>query len=149
MTTVCSVLTEWLVTRVVNTYGPQTHSGGGQGAAGEQQRGSVARDCGNPAIEERLNNIETHLKLPEGQRLSWVWLKEILLLFSLSICRVNLCCRLNGISIQAVQQVLYSSAGPVPLSFYQRLKRLEDRILELEGLSPEYFQSTVSLMVLK
>lgn len=76
MTTVCSILTEWLVTRVVNTYGPQTHSGGGQGAAGEQQRGPVVRDCGNPAIEERLNNIETHLKLPEGQRLSWVSLKE-------------------------------------------------------------------------
>lgn len=39
----------------------------------------------------------------------------------------------------------YSLAGPVPLSVYQRLKKLEDRILELEGLSPEYFQSTVSL----
>lgn len=37
-----------------------------------------------------------------------------------------------------------SSAGPVPLSVYQRIKRLEDRILELEGLSPEYFQATVS-----
>lgn len=37
-----------------------------------------------------------------------------------------------------------SSAGPVPLSVFHRLKKLEDRILELEGLSPEYFQSTVS-----
>ncbi|RVE57695.1 hypothetical protein OJAV_G00218750 [Oryzias javanicus] len=63
------------VSRVVNTYGPQTG-----------------------AIEERLQNIETHLKLP--------------------------------------------SAGPVPLSVFHRLKKLEDRILELEGLSPEYFQST-------
>lgn len=53
------------------------------------------------------------------------------------------------ISIQAVQQVFYSSAGPVPLSVYQRLKKLEDRILELEGLSPEYFQSTVSPLALK
>ncbi|KAM3870978.1 MAP3K12-binding inhibitory protein 1 [Diretmus argenteus] len=86
------------VTRVVNTYGPQTRGGGGQGEAGEQQRGPAARDCGNPAIEERLHNVETHLKLP--------------------------------------------TAGPVPLSVYQRLKKLEDRILELEGLSPEYFQST-------
>uniref|UniRef100_A0AAQ4P0E7 MAP3K12 binding inhibitory protein 1 n=1 Tax=Gasterosteus aculeatus aculeatus TaxID=481459 RepID=A0AAQ4P0E7_GASAC len=86
------------VTRVVNTYGPQTRSGAGQGEAGEQQRGQMARDCGNAAIEERLHNIETHLKLP--------------------------------------------TAGPVPLSVYQRLKKLEDRILELEGLSPEYFQST-------
>lgn len=41
-----------------------------------------------------------------------------------------------------------STAGPVPLSVYQRLKKLEDRILELEGLSPEYFQSTVSLVAL-
>ncbi|KAM3594104.1 uncharacterized protein V6R79_002385 [Siganus canaliculatus] len=86
------------VTRVVNTYGPQTRGGGGQGEAGEQQRGSITRDCGNAAIEERLHNIETHLKLP--------------------------------------------TAGPVPLSVYHRIKKLEDRILELEGLSPEYFQST-------
>ncbi|XP_051808763.1 MAP3K12-binding inhibitory protein 1 isoform X2 [Acanthochromis polyacanthus] len=86
------------VTRVVNTYGPQTRSGGGQGEPGEQQRAPIARDCGNAAIEERLHNIETHLKLP--------------------------------------------TVGPVPLSVYQRLKKLEDRILELEGLSPEYFQSS-------
>uniref|UniRef100_A0A3Q3WIP4 Uncharacterized protein n=1 Tax=Mola mola TaxID=94237 RepID=A0A3Q3WIP4_MOLML len=89
------------VTRVVNTYGPQTRGGGGQGAAGEQQRGPMARDCGNAAIEERLHNIETHLKLPE--------------------------------------------VGPVPVSVYQRLKKLENRILELEGLSPEYFQTTSHL----
>ncbi|XP_030574770.1 MAP3K12-binding inhibitory protein 1 [Archocentrus centrarchus] len=89
------------VTRVVNTYGPQTRSGGDQGEAGEQQRGLVMRDCGNAAIEERLNNIEAHLKLP--------------------------------------------AVGPVPLSVYHRLKKLEDRILELEGLSPEYFQSSSHL----
>lgn len=29
--------------------------------------GPMARHCGNTAIEERLQNIETHLKLPEGQ----------------------------------------------------------------------------------
>nr|XP_057912448.1 MAP3K12-binding inhibitory protein 1 [Doryrhamphus excisus]XP_057912449.1 MAP3K12-binding inhibitory protein 1 [Doryrhamphus excisus]XP_057912450.1 MAP3K12-binding inhibitory protein 1 [Doryrhamphus excisus] len=85
------------VTRVVNTYGPQTCAGG-QGKAGDPARGSLARDCGNSAIEERLNNIEFHLKLP--------------------------------------------TAGPVPLNVYQRLKKLEDRILQLEGLSPEYFQSS-------
>ncbi|XP_028839888.1 MAP3K12-binding inhibitory protein 1 [Denticeps clupeoides] len=84
------------VTRVVNTYGPQTRQGTHVEPGGLQQ-GTAARDCGNPAIEERLNNIETHLRLP--------------------------------------------TAGPVPLSVYQRLKNLEDRILELEGLSPEYFQS--------
>ncbi|CAI9602176.1 unnamed protein product [Staurois parvus] len=30
---------------------------------------------------------------------------------------------------------------PVPIDIYQRIKKLEDRILELEGISPEYFQS--------
>ncbi|XP_061825166.1 MAP3K12-binding inhibitory protein 1 isoform X5 [Nerophis lumbriciformis] len=85
------------VTRVVNTYGPQTRTGL-QGEAFDQARSLATRDCGNPAVEERLNNMEFHLKLP--------------------------------------------TAGPVPLSVYQRLKKLEDRILQLEGLSPEYFQST-------
>ncbi|XP_076013411.1 MAP3K12-binding inhibitory protein 1 [Genypterus blacodes] len=92
------------VARVVNVYGPQNcggGGGGGQGEAGEQQRGTAGRDCGNAAIEERLHNIENHLKLPP--------------------------------------------AGPIPLSVYQRLKKLEDRILELEGLSPEYFLSTSHL----
>ncbi|XP_038149293.1 MAP3K12-binding inhibitory protein 1 [Cyprinodon tularosa] len=89
------------VTRVVNTYGPQTRSTGGQGEAGEPPKGQAAKDCGNAATEERLQNIEAHLKLP--------------------------------------------SVGPVPLNVYQRLKKLEDRILELEGLSPEYFQSTSHL----
>lgn len=32
----------------------------------------------------------------------------------------------------------------MPQNIYQRLKKLEDRILELEGLSPEYFHSMVS-----
>lgn len=53
---------------MVNTYGPQTRGGGGQGEVGDQQRGQIGRDCGNTAIEERLHNIETHLKLPTGQR---------------------------------------------------------------------------------
>eukprot|EP00064_Thunnus_orientalis_P008766 superscaffoldBa00001068_g8789 len=104
------------VTRVVNTYGPQTRGGGGQGEAGEQQRGLAVRDCGNSAIQERLHNIESHLKLPTGQK-----------------------------DTGAVHHLFYSIAGPVPLSVYQRLKKLEDRILELEGLSPEYFQSTSHL----
>ncbi|PNF34914.1 Molybdopterin synthase catalytic subunit [Cryptotermes secundus] len=30
--------------------------------------------------------------------------------------------------------------GPVPKDIYSRLKQIEDRILHLEGLSPEYFQ---------
>ncbi|XP_048831433.1 MAP3K12-binding inhibitory protein 1 [Brienomyrus brachyistius] len=88
------------VTRVVNTYGPQTRAAGGRETT-NQKRGGASRDCGNPAVEERLHNIEAHLKL--------------------------------------------SAEGPVPLNIYQRLKMLEDRILELEGLSPEYFQSMTYL----
>ncbi|XP_026085196.1 MAP3K12-binding inhibitory protein 1 [Carassius auratus] len=84
------------VTRVINTYGPQTR--GTRTELADQQQGSMSRDCGNPAVEERLQNMESHLKLPP--------------------------------------------VGPVPQSVYQRLKKLEDRILELEGLSPEYFHST-------
>ncbi|CAM4644033.1 unnamed protein product [Leuciscus chuanchicus] len=84
------------VTRVINTYGPQTR--GAHSELGDQQQGSISQDCGNPVIEERLRNMESHLKLPP--------------------------------------------VGPVPQSVYQRLKKLEDRILELEGLSPEYFHST-------
>uniref|UniRef100_A0A8C6UPM0 MAP3K12 binding inhibitory protein 1 n=1 Tax=Neogobius melanostomus TaxID=47308 RepID=A0A8C6UPM0_9GOBI len=89
------------VSRVVNTFGPQSLMGSAQTDL-QQQRGPVLpQGCGNTAIEERLQNIEAHLKLP--------------------------------------------SAGPVPLSVYQRIKKLEDRILELEGLSPEYFQASSHL----
>ncbi|XP_026141705.1 MAP3K12-binding inhibitory protein 1 [Carassius auratus] len=84
------------VKRVMNSYGPQTR--GTHTELADQQQGSMNRDCGNPAVEERLQNMESHLKL--------------------------------------------LPAGPVPQSIYQRLQKLEDRILELEGLSPEYFHST-------
>uniref|UniRef100_A0A8C3X9T6 MAP3K12 binding inhibitory protein 1 n=1 Tax=Cyanoderma ruficeps TaxID=181631 RepID=A0A8C3X9T6_9PASS len=83
------------VSRVVNTYGPQTRS---EGTHGPSHKASVpTHDCGNQAVEERLQNIEAHLRLQTG--------------------------------------------GPVPRDIYQRIKKLEDKILELEGLSPEYFQS--------
>ncbi|XP_073495049.1 MAP3K12-binding inhibitory protein 1 [Phyllobates terribilis] len=50
---------------------------------------------------------------------------------------------------QAVEERLQSMeyhlrlnpGGPVPKDIYQRIKKLEDRILELEGISPEYFQT--------
>ncbi|XP_055274234.1 MAP3K12-binding inhibitory protein 1 isoform X3 [Moschus berezovskii] len=83
------------VSRVVNTYGPQTRSEGIQGSG--HKSNSMLRDCGNQAVEERLQNIEAHLRLQTG--------------------------------------------GPVPRDIYQRIKKLEDKILELEGISPEYFQS--------
>jgi hypothetical protein len=37
--------------------------------------------------------------------------------------------------------------GPVPKDIYSRLKQIEDRILHLEGLSPEYFQFWVNLNI--
>ncbi|XP_006752758.1 PREDICTED: MAP3K12-binding inhibitory protein 1 [Myotis davidii] len=83
------------VSRVVNTYGPQTRPEGIQGSG--HKPSSMLRDCGNQAVEERLQNIEAHLRLQAG--------------------------------------------GPVPRDIYQRIKKLEDKILELEGISPEYFQS--------
>ncbi|XP_013914252.1 PREDICTED: MAP3K12-binding inhibitory protein 1 [Thamnophis sirtalis] len=82
------------VSRVVNTYGPQTRS---EDAQVSNHNASHSHDCGNQAIEERLQNIEAHLRLQTG--------------------------------------------GPVPKDIYQRIKKLEDKILELEGMSPEYFQS--------
>ncbi|XP_014105541.1 PREDICTED: MAP3K12-binding inhibitory protein 1 isoform X2 [Pseudopodoces humilis] len=91
----CNVIDCNQVSRVVNTYGPQTRS---EGTHGSSHKASVPmHDCGNQAVEERLQNIEAHLRLQTG--------------------------------------------GPVPRDIYQRIKKLEDKILELEGLSPEYFQS--------
>lgn len=37
--------------------------------------------------------------------------------------------------------------GPVPKDIYSRLKQIEDRILYLEGLSPEYFQFWVNINI--
>ncbi|XP_069806041.1 MAP3K12-binding inhibitory protein 1 [Dendropsophus ebraccatus] len=82
------------VSRVVNAYGPQTRT---DGSSSNSRTHSLPHDCGNQAVEERLQNIECHLQLNTG--------------------------------------------GPVPKDIYQRIKKLEDRILELEGISPEYFQS--------
>ncbi|XP_009004190.1 MAP3K12-binding inhibitory protein 1 isoform X5 [Callithrix jacchus] len=49
------------VSRVVNTYGPQTRPEGIPGSG--HKPNSVLRDCGNQAVEERLQNIEAHLRL--------------------------------------------------------------------------------------
>ncbi|XP_073410310.1 MAP3K12-binding inhibitory protein 1 isoform X2 [Dendrobates tinctorius] len=82
------------VSRVVNAYGPQTRT---DGSTSSSRAHPLPRDCGNQAMEERLQSIESHLRLNPG--------------------------------------------GPVPKDIYQRIKKLEDRILELEGISPEYFQT--------
>lgn len=57
-------LSLYLVSRVVNTYGPQTRF---EGAHGSSHKASVPiHDCGNQAVEERLQNIEAHLRLQTG-----------------------------------------------------------------------------------
>lgn len=49
---------------MVNTYGPQTRS---EGVHGSSHKTSVPiHDCGNQAVEERLQNIEAHLRLQTG-----------------------------------------------------------------------------------
>ncbi|XP_074959490.1 MAP3K12-binding inhibitory protein 1 isoform X13 [Phalacrocorax aristotelis] len=53
------------VSRVVNTYGPQTRS---EGAHGSSHKANVPiHDCGNQAVEERLQNIEAHLRLQTAE----------------------------------------------------------------------------------
>ncbi|RMC00582.1 hypothetical protein DUI87_23198 [Hirundo rustica rustica] len=57
----CNVIDCNQVSRVVNTYGPQTRS---EGTHGSSHKASVPmHDCGNQAVEERLQNIEAHLRL--------------------------------------------------------------------------------------
>jgi hypothetical protein len=41
---------------------------------------------------------------------------------------------------------LFGTNRPVPKDVYARLKGLEERVLHLEGLSPEYFSVAQSLM---
>lgn len=50
----------------MNTYGPQTRPEGIQGSG--HKPSSMLRDCGNQAVEERLQNIEAHLRLQAGKQ---------------------------------------------------------------------------------
>lgn len=50
----------------MNTYGPQTRPEGIQGSG--HKPNSMLRDCGNQAVEERLQNIEAHLRLQTGKQ---------------------------------------------------------------------------------
>ncbi|KAA8581932.1 hypothetical protein FQN60_008672 [Etheostoma spectabile] len=63
----------------------------------------------------------------------------------LNCSKKNSCARTDAVFTPYPGFKSHVKAGPVPLSVYQRLKKLEDRILELEGLSPEYFQSSSPL----
>ncbi|XP_030307816.1 MAP3K12-binding inhibitory protein 1 isoform X4 [Calypte anna] len=53
----------------------------------------------------------------------------------------NSCARTDAIFTPYPGFKSHIKGGPVPRDIYQRIKKLEDKILELEGLSPEYFQS--------
>ncbi|XP_069772907.1 MAP3K12-binding inhibitory protein 1 isoform X4 [Narcine bancroftii] len=52
----------------------------------------------------------------------------------------NSCARTDAIFTPHPGFKSHIKGGPVPIGVYQRIKKLEDRILHLEGLSPEYFQ---------
>ncbi|XP_029844603.2 MAP3K12-binding inhibitory protein 1 isoform X1 [Ixodes scapularis] len=88
------------VSRVVNQWGPMTKlmrpAHNPHGPTGSKEEEPAARIP--EGIEERLRNMESHLKLKSG-------------------CSV-------------------------PQDVYVRIKQLEDRILYLEGISPDYFMSS-------
>ncbi|KAK7080140.1 hypothetical protein SK128_019372, partial [Halocaridina rubra] len=77
------------LTRVVNEWGPQTL---GKDPGSMPHSGTVEQ-----GLDERLHNLESHLKISAGT--------------------------------------------PVSHDVYKRLKTLEDRVLHLEGISPEYFET--------
>lgn len=73
----------YLVSRVVNTYGPQTRS---EGAHGSSHKASVPiHDCGNQAVEERLQNIEAHLRLQTGLYRALIFTSVCQLVLQLSL----------------------------------------------------------------
>ncbi|XP_073466115.1 MAP3K12-binding inhibitory protein 1 isoform X2 [Aquarana catesbeiana] len=53
----------------------------------------------------------------------------------------NSCARTDAVFTPFPGFKSHIKGQPVPKDIYQRIKKLEDRILELEGISPEYFQS--------
>ncbi|XP_006932871.1 MAP3K12-binding inhibitory protein 1 isoform X5 [Leopardus geoffroyi] len=53
----------------------------------------------------------------------------------------NSCARTDAIFTPYPGFKSHVKGGPVPRDIYQRIKKLEDKILELEGISPEYFHS--------
>ncbi|KAM4690150.1 MAP3K12-binding inhibitory protein 1 isoform 3-T3 [Rhinophrynus dorsalis] len=53
----------------------------------------------------------------------------------------NSCARTDAVFTPYPGFKSHIKGGPVPKDIYQRIKKLEDKILELEGISPEYFNS--------
>lgn len=91
------------VSRVAHAYGPQTRphliNAENMKVGMDAQRSPHKRER-HEGVEERLENMESFLKLRKGQK--------------------------------------------VPENVYQRIKVLEERILQLESLSPEYFSISPS-----
>ncbi|XP_077991309.1 MAP3K12-binding inhibitory protein 1-like [Glandiceps talaboti] len=89
------------VSKVVNPHGPQTRLPASPMRSRPQPSTSTSSTQHKThipgGVEERLSNMEKHLKIGMGH--------------------------------------------PVPKDVYTRIKRLEDRVLQLEGLSPEYFNA--------
>lgn len=87
------------ISKVENTSGPRQMVAESKESVGSKKNSDcnqTLRPCSLPSdVEERLFNMEAHLRLP---------------------------------------------SSPSALSVHQRLKALEDRILYLEGISPEYTQ---------
>ena len=52
---------------------------------------------------------------------------------------------INCSSLLQLEEHLFGNNRPVPKDVYTRLKTLEERVLYLEGLSPEYFSVTQNL----
>lgn len=118
---VCHFLCE--VRRVLNTWGPQTRGidPGSMGCTNPQDPVSTlfkqdVNDESSKCLEDVKPDVKDGMTGPVG-------LEE----------------RLNNAECHLKMH------GPMPRDIYSRLKQIENRILHLEGLSPEYFQFWVNL----
>ncbi|XP_053528514.1 MAP3K12-binding inhibitory protein 1 isoform X7 [Artibeus jamaicensis] len=115
------------VSRVVNTYGPQTRPEGVQGSG---HTPSMLRDCGNQAVEERLQNIEAHLRLQTGKKVyGWSsltkergrrfrWVRVIILNSMIYIFNLSHISGLPKLSIN------FAIIGPLPRLFFKTILSL-------------------------
>ncbi|KAK3092576.1 hypothetical protein FSP39_004566 [Pinctada imbricata] len=113
------------VSRVVNYLGPQNiHHGGILGSVKVKQEPGLET---LHSVEERLHNVETHLRLPGNT------------------------CTYTDLAHTDTQTLIIPIHSSYPYNYtvgekreqkqdvFSRLKKLEERILYLESLSPEYF----------
>lgn len=50
----------------------------------------------------------------------------------------------NFVTVRNERRGIFAVGGPVPKDFYQRVQVLENRVLHLESISPEYFCQVLS-----